>query len=344
MKKKQKIVKLVVAFLVLILLVGGYILTMQLNKGEDAEEDTEEEDFVVTTVEKDDITQLVYDQDGEEIVLKKKGKKWVTPNDPACPVNTYTVDAMKNSMEEVKASRKIEADKVDEQEYGFKKPSKVITYTTKDGEEVTFTLGKLNSVVDKYYFRMTGDDAAYLIDTTMYNSFDYNLLELAEVEEYPSVGSQDVAEYKLTYQGKTMYIVDSKDAAHKKNEDTIPDPVWKSGTDRANLKKMDTDTADKMIQAVIGLTNSECVTYNRTEKEEKKYGLDKPVMTLTVNYTEMKESDKKNISDIVDKSFTVYFGDCNEDSGEYYVYADDFNGIYTMNVSNVNTLQSIFES
>ena len=105
---------------------------------------------------------------------------------------------------------------------------------------------------------MTGDENAYLIDTTMYNSFDYDLLGLVELEEYPSMGTQDIADYSLTMDGKTLCFVDSKDAAHKKNEAEIPECVWKFGSSKDNLKKQDTDTASEMIQAIIGLTNSSC--------------------------------------------------------------------------------------
>ena len=333
--------------LLLVILVGGYAAMTVLMPSEEEETEEESKEFTVATVKEDNINKIVYTHKGSEITLERKDEKdeWVSPTDKNCPVNEYTVDAMLSALKEIKATRKIKKADVDEEAFGFKEPSLQITFTKKNGKEVVYTLGALNSVVDKYYFKMTGDDKAYLVDTTLYNSFDYDLLGLAEVEEYPSIGNQDVSDYSVTVDGKTKYFVDSKDAAHKKNDSEIPECVWKSGDSKSNLKKMDTDTADELIQAVIGLTNSECVSYNMTDKELKKYGLDNPKMTLTVNYTSMKSSDKKdedgNTEDakILDHSFTVYFGNTDEESGEYYVYRKGSKAIYTMNVSNVDKLK-----
>ena len=362
MKKKQQITKLVVTLLLLVVLVGGYVAMTIFMPSEDTEETEEEEKITVNTVEEDDIEKIVYNNKKEKITLvKQDDDTWIATNDEKCLVNEYTVDAMISTLKEVEASRKIEKKDIDKETFGFDEPSQEIVFTTKDGAETTYTLGAVNSVVDKYYFMMSGDENAYLIDTTMYNSFDYDLLGLVELEEYPSMGTQDIADYSLTMDGKTLYFVDSKDAAHKKNESEIPECVWKVGSSKDNLKKQDTDAASEMVQAIIGLTNSSCVTYNKTDKDMKKYGLDNPKLTLKVNYTEMESSEEEETTEesedsteeeteetseskIIDKSFTVYFGNTDEKSGEYYVYCEGSKAIYTMNVANVETLMDAFEA
>lgn len=354
MKKKKQIKTLIITLLALVLLVGGYIaMTLLMPEEEEAEET--EEDEVVYTVEEDTINKISYTNENGTIELVLNNEEWSSPTDKNCPVNAYTVDSMVSALEEVKASRTIEKEDVNKEEFGLDNPSLVVDFTQKDGTQTTYTLGMLNSVVSKYYFQVSGDEKVYLIDTTMYNSFDYDLLKLAEVEEYPSMGNQDIAEYSLTMDGKTLYFVDSKDAAHKKNEDEIPDCVWQYGAKKDNLKKMDTELADDVLQAIMGLTNAECVTYNLTDKDLKKCGLDNPKMTLTVHYTEMEqaEEEEEEVTDtddvkeekdaeIIDCDFTVHFGDTNPDSGEYYVQIEGSKAIYTMNVSGVNTLMSVF--
>lgn len=354
MKKQKQIKTLIITLLALVLLVGGYVAMSILIPEEEETEDTDE-DEVVYTVEEDTINKISYTNQSGTIELVLNNEEWSSPTDKECPVNNYTVDAMVTALEEVKASRTIEKEEVDTEAFGLDSPSLVVNFTQEDGTKTTYTLGTLNSVVNKYYFQVSGDDKAYLIDTTLFNSFDYNLLELAEVEEYPSVGNQDIAEYTLTMDGKTLYFADSKDAAHKKNEDTIPDCVWKYGTEKDNLKKMDTDLADDVLQAIIGLTNAECVTYNLTDKDLKKCGLDNPKLSLTVHYTKMNQKEEEEVTDtddveeneeeaeIIDCEFTVYFGDTDSDSGEYYVHMEGSKAIYTMNISGVNTLMGVFE-
>lgn len=352
MKKKKKAIKLVVTILLLALLVVGYLLMMKFVKEDDADESTEEEDnsFTVVKVEEDTIDHITYTQDGGEIELvleDAEENSWSTPTDPECPVNNYQVSNMKNTLSEIKSDRKIKPDDIDEKAFGLDQPSKVITFETTEGEKYQFELGILNTASQKYYFRKNDDDNVYLIDSTLYNVFDYDLLKLAEVEEYPALGTQDIYSFTIDTDGKTWYFEDAKDAAHKKNEDEIPECVWMYGTDKAKLKKMDSEESENLISALIGLSNSECVTYKMNAKDQKKYGLDDPTVTLKVNYTDMKSADEGTEeggevpdAEILDHSYTLYVGGKDPDSGEYYVNQEGSESIYTMNVSKIEGILS----
>lgn len=356
MKKKQKAIKLIVTFMVLVVLVVGYAAMSVLIK-EDEEETTEEESsFTVNTVEEETINQITYTVDGTEIILSQnENGEWYTPTDENCPVDSYTVGNMTSTLAEISSTREIEPEDVDEETFGLTDPSKVITFTLTDGTKYTYTLGILNDVVDKYYFRLNDEECVYLIDSTLYNNFDYDLLEIAEVEEFPALGTQDIANLTMTVDGATWYFEDAKDAAHKKNEDEIPTCVWKYGTNEKKLSKMDTDASDDFISAVINLSNSECVSYNMTKKEQKKFGLDAPYLTLTVHYTEMESADTDSEdtgaddteevaeAKIIDRSYTLYVGDTDKESGEYYVNIEGTKGIYTMNVSKIESLLAAIE-
>ena len=132
-----------------------------------------------------------------------------------------------------------------------------------------------------------------------------------------------------------------------KNDDEIPDCEWASGTSLKKVSKVsDTDAMSEFVTGICGLSNSETVSYKKTDVEMKKYGLDTPnTLTLTVKYTEMKsdENDSDKAPQIIDKSFTLYVGGKNKKSGEYYVTTGDSKSIYTMNVSKVETLLGILE-
>lgn len=355
MKKKKKTLRLVITILLLALLVAGYLMMMKFVKDDEAEESGTEEDnsFTVSKVAADTIDHIVYTQDGEEIELVLEDAEedsWSTPNDPECPVNNYQVSNMKSTLSEIKSERKIKPEDIDEKAFGLDKPSKTITFETTEGEKYQYELGILNTASQKYYFRKNDDDNAYLIDSTLYNVFDYDLLKLAKVEEYPALGTQDVYAFTVKTDDEVWYFEDAKDAAHKKNEDEIPECVWQYGTDKAKLQKMDSDEAQEMISALIGLSNSECVTYKMNAKDKKKYGLENPTITLQVNYTDMKSAEKKDSegdevpdAEILDHSYTLYVGDTNPDTGEYYVNLEGSKAIYTMNVSKIETLLSVIQ-
>ncbi|MBQ3599686.1 MAG: DUF4340 domain-containing protein [Lachnospiraceae bacterium] len=341
MKKQTK--KLLIALFALLILAGGYVALMLFSPTEETEEKTEE-DEVVYTVEEDTIRKITYTNSNGTIELVLEEDAWSSPTDEACPVNGYTVKSMITALQEIKASRTITKEEADLEEFGFSDPTLVVDFEQKDGTKTTYTLGMLNNVVDKYYFQVSGNDNVYLIDSTLYHSFDYDLLHLAEVEEYPSLGAQDIYEYTLTLNGETMYFKDTKDVAHKKNAEEIPDSLWKYGKSEDDLKRLDTDSADELIQEIISLSNSECVTYKLTKQDLKDCGLDSPKMTLKVKYTELDISEEDSEeSEITDHSYTIYFGNNDPESGEYYVNMEGSNAIYTMNVSDVDVLMSAFE-
>lgn len=359
MKKKKQIRTVVITLVFLLLLVGGYVaMNVFLPDESETAEEKEDEDEVIFTLEEDTVDHIVYTNKNGTIELKKKGEEWSTPTDQACPVNSYTVQSMVASLKEVKSSRTIEGNQIDKKEFGLDKPSLIVEFSQKDGQKTTFTLGALNTVVSKYYFQKSGDEKVYLIDTTMYNSFDYDLLKLAKVEEYPSLGQQDIYEFILKKDGKTLYFKDSKDAAHKKNDSEIPECVWQYGENQTKLKAYDPDRTEDMITALIGLTNAECVTYKVTQKDLEKYGLLNPAMEINVKYTEMEateeEKESEEVSDtddgketapakIIDREHTLYIGGKDSDSGEYYVQPEGSKSIYTMNISGIDTIMSAFE-
>ena len=334
MKKKKSAIKIILMLLLLILLGGGYAAITVLDPFAEEEVEEEEEDEVVKEVEADTISKIVYSQGKETIELYLDGETWKTSNDEKCSVNQYTVSAMLNALKEVKTSRTLKAEEIDEEAFGFKKPEKVITFETTEGETITYTIGALNEIVDKYYFQISGDENAYLIDSTMYNSFDYSLLKLAEVAEFPAFSAEDLYAISIKKEGKTKVYMDVADAAHKKNEETVPESAWKQYVN-GKTKKVDKDKMQKAVDSIVSLSNSECVSYAATEKEKKACGLDQPSYVLTVNYTTDSVNEDKKIQD---EEFSVYVGDTDKDSGEYYVYTSFDEGIYTMNVSTLSDI------
>lgn len=342
--KKGKVIKLVLAIFLLVALVGGYVFMTVKQKSEEETESSDDDSFNIVSVVQDGINKISYDKDGTEIVLSLKDDTWECQTDPKCKVDQYKAKNMLDKLTDLDATRKIQGDEVDLDAFGLKEPTKVIRYSNENGEESVFTFGMYNKTVDKYYFQKNGDDNVYLVDTTLFNLCDYDLLGLAEVEEYPSLGSQDVYQFSIAYDGKKTFYVDQADAAHKKNADEIPDCEWKSGASSDKAKKDAADEASDLISAIQNLSNSETVSYDKTDSQMKKFGLNSPTLTLQVKYTEMEstgtdeETDAVKDAKILDKEFTLYVGKNDEASGEYYVTTADSNSIYTMNVSKIDAL------
>ena len=179
------------------------------------------------------------------------------------------------------------------------------------------------------------------------------------------MGNSDILEFDITAEGKTTYYKDKAEAANKKDEAEIPECKWYTGSSLDNLKKADAETASNLIQEIIGLTSSSCISYQYTDKELEKYGLtEDKAIKLHVAYTETHTSgDDEDTEDDTDstatpaadetagpeatdsseehmvidqKEFTIYIG--KESSGERYVRLEGQKQIDKMNLSSLEDI------
>lgn len=350
---KKNVWKLVGAVLILVVLIIGYVAVTILNP-EETEETQEQEDtsIEVNTFESDDVTELSYTSKKGDFTFLLDGESWYYTKDKNCPIDQAKITAMLSAASSVKASQLVEENnKENFSSFGLDEPTETITYKLSSGESKTYYVGDYNEMLTSYYFNVKGEDKVYLIDTTLFNSFDYDLLGLVDVEEYPIMSATDISDFSITNGKKTVYTKDKNDAAHKKNDSEIPAAEWVSGTNKNKLTAVGENFADDVIQSIVGLTNSGCVEYDCKEKDLKKYGLDKPLYKLVVNYTETKLEESKEDADtentatpapsvIVDKQLVVYIGS-NAESGEYYVKMEGSSMVNTMNVSGIENILAL---
>ena len=67
-------------------------------------------------------------------------------------------------------------------DYGFDKPQNTITVTVGD-KTTTFYIGDYNDMVSEYYLKMEGDDAVYLVDSTLKDTFSKTADSLVKEED-----------------------------------------------------------------------------------------------------------------------------------------------------------------
>lgn len=365
---KKKPFKLIAALLVLFIMVGAYVgLTLYGPKEEDTTEE-ETEDITAYTIEANNIAKIhVENKDSEEpLTFVKDGEQWYCEEAKECNLNQYKITAMLDAVTEVEAEQKIEnaMEKQENQtEFGLDKPTTTITITLTDNSEVVYTLGSLNNILQQYYFNVKGQQDVYLISTVMYNSFDYDLLGLTELLEYPTLGNSDILQFDVTANGKTTYYKDKAEAANKKDEAEIPECKWYTGSSLEKLKAADVDTASNLVQDIIGLTSSSCISYQYKDKDLEEYGLtEEQAIKLHVVYTEThtssddegQESNETGTTAtpeatdtaeehmvIEQKEFTIYIG--KEDSGERYVRLEGKKQIDKMNLNSLENILTVVE-
>lgn len=161
-------------------------------------------------------------------------------------------------------------------EYGLDTPSKKATYHLTDGSTMTISLGDLSLDYVSVYAMLDNDPSTvYVVDSMLYNCMigDIDSYRTTELESYDPANIYDInisgSEFENIY-----LALSSEQNGYTNSYDLVTD-VLKDTT--AN-----TYSVEQLKTALPTLTVNEFVADNVTDLSL--YGLDKPVLHLTMNY------------------------------------------------------------
>ena len=305
--KRMKKLELLLAALVLVCLAIAAV--QRLNSEEEAA-DAEQESITLIDVAYEDVTKLSFIYaDREELTFTKDVGDWSYAADETFPLDGDYLDTMLYSVSNLTASRVLEAGE-DPEEYGLTEPGCTVVINGEDG--ITLKLGDETSLGGECYASI-GDDKIYLVDVSLFDNFDYSLLDLVTVEDIPYMDS--VAAVTVV-KGEESQVLDSENDA-------------------------------ELIEALVDLYWMDCVSY-KAEEELAAYGLDNAV-TVTVEYVETESVDTGEVDENGEAiyetqeyqyTFTVEIG-CTEE-GVAYGRLPDSNQIYEVDASIAQMLEEVW--
>ena len=167
--------KLLILAAVLIVVAGGAFAALEFIPDEEAEV-TESE--VIYSLDAATLTNLSWTCDGETVSFDYNGEDWTYADDADFPLDPTRLNTMLSTLEEVTASKTIEAAD-DLAQYGLEEPECTITVTA-DAETV-ISVGSETSL-DGLRYVSIGDGSVYLVDSGIYSSFSYGLYDLVAEE------------------------------------------------------------------------------------------------------------------------------------------------------------------
>ena len=220
------------------------------------------------------------------------------------PVSGEYVVSLLDMIGELKATKKVVENPSEEQlkEYGLAHPVGSFTVTN-DADSYRFDLG-ITSASGNYYCRKSGDDAVYLIGTSI-----PDMVLLARYQFY----SDSITSYSDAVSeqgGLTAMELEGKNRkeaiAVKINDDLAEDEVGTSYIMTAPIRHSLANSAtDNLVGLLSALSTSSIVGDNTEEGALKKFGLDDPAATFSAVINGKKE--------------VFYFGDIS-DAGMQYCY------------------------
>lgn len=262
--------KLILLLAVLVVLIAVTFAVLKLTP-EDTDEEAEDAGVSVFTLDPEAVSELSWTYEGETLTFVKSDGAWTYAGDSAFPLEESYLTAMLTALSDVVAGKTIETPE-DLAQYGLEEPACTVSVTT--DAEAELLIGDETGIGGERYLSI-GDGNVYLVDEAILDSFSYSLLDLVAKETIPSMTDVTSLEVVSNTQSFTLSYAESGG-----EED---EGVWLWNGD--SELPLDTELTEALIGSVTSLSWGTCVDYNAADRLAD-YGLDAPVVTVTVNYVE----------------------------------------------------------
>ncbi len=313
---------------VCVLCFAGYGISVAMQKDTSQEEEKSEKLFAVSA---DDITQITYNWQEEEIALEKDGNDWQYKEDAAFSLNQTMAETMSEALSGAEVLQKIEEKDVDLQSFGLETPALAVTFSDGDGQQYQLSFGNYNTAAKGYYAMKNDDGCVYMVDSETMTDFEYGLYDLLVLDEIPSVDADYVSGITISDSGKTTeytYQIEEVQEETTQEETSASQVVWYAwdGTDKV---RCDSTEFAELTDEILKISASNAADYNAgsAEKLSETYGIADRM--ITVNYVDA-DTDE-------DKNYTLHFGS-SDGAGNVYMTVDDSMQVQLVEESLVNSI------
>jgi len=279
MKRTNKIL------ILLGVLVVFCIATFAVIKHEEHKEKIKNSEQVILEIPVDSVQSLSWEKDSETLSFHKQDDKWVYDGDEAFPVDQEKIRELLGVFEQFGVSFIIE-DVEDYGQYGLDKPVCTIKLSTGD-QSYEIKVGTF-STIDQLRYVSIGDGKAYLVKNDPMDLYDAALSDVIDNDDPPKYEKVT----KIQFKGEESYSIVNEEGNTYAYGD---EDVYYAQVNGTNLP-VDANRVNSYLSNIGNLNLTNYLTYKVTDEELKKYGLDNPELTVTVNYT-AKDDEGKETSD-----------------------------------------------
>lgn len=236
--------------------------------------------------------------------FEKTEDGWAYAQDPIFPLDQDKAQAMVDVLESLTADKVIETP-AEDKSYGLDAPLCTVTFEGK-----TLRIGSDAAMDAGRYFSL-GDGKVYIAYTDILSPFQYEMLDLARLDQAPMM--ENLTQVTLERQGQAPLILKDRQSEGLSYSE---DYIW-----FYEDTPLDTERTEDLIRKGTDMVWSGCADYNASDLSA--YGFDGPTLRLTVRYGE-------------GETYTLEVGSAV--SGSYYAHMNDSKVVYRMDAADVNTL------
>ena len=269
-------------FILLGVLVVFCIATFAVIKHEERKEKIKNSDQIVLEIAPDSVQSLSWENGSETLSFHKQDGKWVYDGDASFPVDEEKIRELLGVFEQFGVSFIIE-EVEDYGQYGLDKPVCTIKLSTGD-KSYEIRVGTF-STIDQQRYVSIGDGNAYLVKKDPMDLYDATLSDVIDHDDPPKYDKVT----RIQFKGEESFsIVHEEDNAYAYGEKD----VYYAQMNGSNLP-VDARRVNSYLSNIGSLNLTNYLNYKVTDEDLKKYGLDNPELTVTVDYTAKDEAGKE---------------------------------------------------
>ena len=318
---------------ILLAVVAGAVVLLRSGQAEDA--DSSSEVATILETEADQITSLEWTAGDASFALQRtetddssSSAGWDYPANEALPLDGSVGEDLADLLAGLTAARTLDAPE-NAADYGLDAPRLTVTVGTDAGSH-TLLVGSVNETTGDVYIQMLDTQTVYTLESDIVDQFPTSENDLILVESLPSISLSSVTDARLqTPQGLlelhyTEPVEEDSSAASDSASDSAAEETtnWTATLDGAAIA-VTNDQAEAVVRDVLALQYTACADYAPASLAD--YGLDQPLYTLTLTYTEETASDSDasdaSESQTTEKTFTLYLGNV-DDSGSVCAFQE----------------------
>lgn len=223
---------------------------------------------------------------------KDENGTWLYDTDENFPVDEEKIGELLEQFREFGVSFVIE-EVEDWEQYGLDSPVCTIRMET-EGETYEILLGDY-SAMDSERYVSVGDGNAYLVKTDPLEQFEVEIQDMIRHDEIPELNGVKQIQFSGEEAGQIIYEEDSPDTYYEEDVYFMEQEDGK--------KPLDTSRVEEWLDVIRNLNPKDYVTYNASEEDLAQYGLDTPILSVSVEYTATDDEEEE-----LTENFVLHIG------------------------------------
>ncbi len=314
--KKQYVTILVLAALLTAVIAGNRVISCVADKKQAERESQSEAESLANTIHVTTIENVDRMTIGE-FSFEKNGDEWTYLGDSSFPLDSSIVDSIYDELATLTSSRKL-VDGDEPAAYGLEEPAYTAILENAAGDTQTIKVG--NAIDSEYYVMTDGEDTVYTAALSTLSKWSDDILTYAAIEDTASLWKDNPISIALSSSDDDVIL-------NKASDDN-----WTVSINGGDAYDCENSTQISTTLSDIELTYTSCLGYNVAREDYGRYGLDKPLYTLTVNY---QDGDEKECA------ITYYVGSLDSENSTYAVMSSNSDEVYSVAKTSIDNFATI---